>query len=487
MTSSGQGRTGRVVTGDVSRRGAARPCSWSLQERRGGGEAPAGRSRQPLDARLFHAISYLSYSQPAVKWWGMSTRAVGFGSQEPAPEDDRPCPPSETCWPRPRPPSARSTPPPRRPTLEPSRRHRRPRRPRARRVRAGRPARRRPHPPRPPREPDRGPGARQRRADRRLLRRRHPLGLRGQDPATSWATPTSSRWPAGSTSGRTRAAPGRRPARSRPSSATATSATCSCPRWARRASRSCSTPRCCCSAPAASARPPPSTWPPPAWARSASSTWTWSTSPTSSARSSTTSTASASARSTRPRRRSPPSTPTSNVVTYDVRLGADNVLDVIDGYDVIVDGTDNFPTRYLVNDASLLKRIPVVHGSIFRFEGQATVFAPYEGPCYRCLIPEPPPRRAGPVVRRGRRARRAARHHRLDPGHGGHQAPPRPRRPAGRPAAGLRRPGGVVPHVQGAPRPRRARRAGPTPARSSSPSTTSSACPTWPRVGAAAH
>src|SRR3954467_490914 len=83
--------------------------------------------------------------------------------------------------------------------------------------------------------------------------------------------------------------------------------------------------------------------------------------------------------------------PDVNVVTYDVRLGADNILDVIDGYDVIVDGTDNFPTRYLVNDASLLKRIPVVHGSIFRFEGQATVFQPYVGPCYRCMIPEPPP------------------------------------------------------------------------------------------------
>ena len=88
--------------------------------------------------------------------------------------------------------------------------------------------------------------------------------------------------------------------------------------------------------------------------------------------------------------------PDVNVVTYDVRLGADNVLDVIDGYDVIVDGTDNFPTRYLVNDASLLKKIPVVHGSIFRFEGQATVFAPYVGPCYRCLIPEPPPPELAP-------------------------------------------------------------------------------------------
>jgi molybdopterin/thiamine biosynthesis adenylyltransferase/rhodanese-related sulfurtransferase len=88
--------------------------------------------------------------------------------------------------------------------------------------------------------------------------------------------------------------------------------------------------------------------------------------------------------------------PDVNVVTYDVRLGADNILEIIDGYDVIVDGTDNFPTRYLVNDASLLKRIPVVHGSIFRFEGQATVFVPYEGPCYRCMIPEPPPAELAP-------------------------------------------------------------------------------------------
>jgi sulfur-carrier protein adenylyltransferase/sulfurtransferase len=88
--------------------------------------------------------------------------------------------------------------------------------------------------------------------------------------------------------------------------------------------------------------------------------------------------------------------PDVNVVTYDVRLGADNVLDIIDGYDVIVDGTDNFPTRYLVNDASLKKRIPVVHGSIFRFEGQVTVFNPYEGPCYRCMIPEPPPAELAP-------------------------------------------------------------------------------------------
>jgi molybdopterin/thiamine biosynthesis adenylyltransferase/rhodanese-related sulfurtransferase len=88
--------------------------------------------------------------------------------------------------------------------------------------------------------------------------------------------------------------------------------------------------------------------------------------------------------------------PDVTVVTYDTRLGADNILDIIDGYDVIVDGTDNFPTRYLLNDASLIKRIPVVHGSIFRFDGQITVFDPFVGPCYRCMIPEPPPPELAP-------------------------------------------------------------------------------------------
>jgi molybdopterin/thiamine biosynthesis adenylyltransferase/rhodanese-related sulfurtransferase len=88
--------------------------------------------------------------------------------------------------------------------------------------------------------------------------------------------------------------------------------------------------------------------------------------------------------------------PDVKVLTYDTRLGADNILDIIDGYDVIVDGTDNFPTRYLVNDATLVKNIPVVHGSIFRFEGQVTVFNPYVGPCYRCMIPEPPPPELAP-------------------------------------------------------------------------------------------
>ena len=71
------------------------------------------------------------------------------------------------------------------------------------------------------------------------------------------------------------------------------------------------------------------------------------------------------------------------------------------GYDVIVDGTDNFPTRYLLNDASLIHRIPVVHASIFRFEGQLTVFEPFEGPCYRCLFPEPPPAEMAPSCAEG--------------------------------------------------------------------------------------
>ena len=85
-----------------------------------------------------------------------------------------------------------------------------------------------------------------------------------------------------------------------------------------------------------------------------------------------------------------------HVLPYRERLTSENIDRMLEGVDVIVDGTDNFPTRYLLNDASLLKRIPVVHGSIFRFEGQVTVFDPYNGPCYRCLLPEPPPPELAP-------------------------------------------------------------------------------------------
>ena len=72
-------------------------------------------------------------------------------------------------------------------------------------------------------------------------------------------------------------------------------------------------------------------------------------------------------------------------------LTSENALDILKDYDIVVDGTDNFPTRYLVNDACVLLGKPNVYGSIFRFEGQATVFAYEGGPCYRCLYPEPPP------------------------------------------------------------------------------------------------
>ena len=88
--------------------------------------------------------------------------------------------------------------------------------------------------------------------------------------------------------------------------------------------------------------------------------------------------------------------PDVNVVTYDARLGADNVMDILDGYDVVVDGADNFPSRYLLNDASVKLGIPVVHGSIFRFEGQVTVFDPRNGPTYRDMLPEPPPPEMAP-------------------------------------------------------------------------------------------
>jgi molybdopterin/thiamine biosynthesis adenylyltransferase/rhodanese-related sulfurtransferase len=88
--------------------------------------------------------------------------------------------------------------------------------------------------------------------------------------------------------------------------------------------------------------------------------------------------------------------PDVKVRMHDVRLSADNVLEIMSGYDIVVDGGDNFPTRYLINDASLHLEIPVVHGAIFRFEGQASVFKPYEGPCYRCLFPQPPPPELAP-------------------------------------------------------------------------------------------
>ena len=88
--------------------------------------------------------------------------------------------------------------------------------------------------------------------------------------------------------------------------------------------------------------------------------------------------------------------PDVDVVTYDVRLGADNIMEILAGYDLVVDGADNFPSRYLLNDASVKLGIPVVHGSIFRFEGQITVFDPRCGPTYRDMLPEAPPAEMAP-------------------------------------------------------------------------------------------
>jgi sulfur-carrier protein adenylyltransferase/sulfurtransferase len=88
--------------------------------------------------------------------------------------------------------------------------------------------------------------------------------------------------------------------------------------------------------------------------------------------------------------------PDVDVVKYQTRLDASNIMEIIDGYDVVVDGVDNFPTRYLLNDASVRLKIPVVSAAILGFEGQLSVFSPYEGPCYRCLFRQPPPAELAP-------------------------------------------------------------------------------------------
>ncbi|HTD09590.1 MAG TPA: molybdopterin-synthase adenylyltransferase MoeB [Solirubrobacteraceae bacterium] len=88
--------------------------------------------------------------------------------------------------------------------------------------------------------------------------------------------------------------------------------------------------------------------------------------------------------------------PDVNVVKYQTRIDASNIMEIIEGYDVIVDGVDNFPTRYLLNDATVRLQIPVVSASILGFDGQLSVFKPYDGPCYRCLFREPPPAELAP-------------------------------------------------------------------------------------------
>jgi molybdopterin/thiamine biosynthesis adenylyltransferase/rhodanese-related sulfurtransferase len=88
--------------------------------------------------------------------------------------------------------------------------------------------------------------------------------------------------------------------------------------------------------------------------------------------------------------------PDVRVIKHAVRLGPENIMDILPGYDIVVDGLDNFPTRYLLNDASVRLQIPVVSAAILGFEGQLSVFKPYDGPCYRCLFPVPPPAELAP-------------------------------------------------------------------------------------------
>src|SRR5262245_61969575 len=141
--------------------------------------------------------------------------------------------------------------------------------------------------------------------------------------------------------------------------------------------------------------------------------------------------------------------PDVRVELHPEQLTSKNALEILGAYDVVVDGTDNFPTRYLSNDACVMLGKPNVHGSIFRFEGQATVFDARRGPCYRCLFPEPPP--PGPVPScGGGRPRRAAGADRARPGDGDREAPRRHRRAADRPPAPGRCAAHGVPRVPAA-------------------------------------
>ncbi len=88
--------------------------------------------------------------------------------------------------------------------------------------------------------------------------------------------------------------------------------------------------------------------------------------------------------------------PDVHVVKHEIRLGPENIMEILPGYDLVLDGLDNFPTRYLLNDASVRLKMPVVSGAILGFEGQLSVFKPYDGPCYRCLFPVPPPAELAP-------------------------------------------------------------------------------------------
>ena len=181
-----------------------------------------------------------------------------------------------------------------------------------------------------------------------------------------------------------------------PSRSSATAATCSSPRSARPARPSCSARRRCSSAPAASARPA-------ALYLAAAGVGTIGivdfdvVDLSNLQRQIIHTTARIGERKVeRPARRINALNPDVNVVVHEEMLVASNVERIIAGYDVILDGTDTFETRYILNDAAVAAGIPVIHASVFRFEGQLTTFIPYEGPCYRCLYPTPPPPELAP-------------------------------------------------------------------------------------------
>ena len=140
------------------------------------------------------------------------------------------------------------------------------------------------------------------------------------------------------------------------------------------------------------------------------------------------------------------------IEAHETRLDERNALALVSNYDVVVDGSDNFPTRYLVNDACVIARRPNAYGSISRFEGQASIFASADGPCYRCLHPEPPPVGLDPELRRRWRAWSIARNHRDDSGHRDREADSGDRRAAHRPVPHLRRAADAISRDRAAPR-----------------------------------
>ena len=142
--------------------------------------------------------------------------------------------------------------------------------------------------------------------------------------------------------------------------------------------------------------------------------------------------------------------PNVKIELHETALTSENALELFAPYDVILDGTDNFPTRYLVNDACVLLGKPNAYGSIFRFEGQASVFATKDGPCYRCLYPEPPPPGLVPSCAEGGVLGVLPGHDRHHPGDRGDQADHRRRRAADRPVPDLRRAEDEVPRAQAA-------------------------------------